>query len=73
VLDLSNCSIHDSDHGYGWQTWELRTAFENLRSGGLLVCDDADDSYAFLDLCKDVQRRPVFLIERSRIVGFVTR
>ena len=41
--------IHDSDHSYGWQSLEYRIGYQALRPGGLLISDDIDASFAFLD------------------------
>lgn len=32
--------IHDSDHGYDCQTFEYEWAFQNVKSGGIIVSDD---------------------------------
>jgi hypothetical protein len=47
TIDDIELWIHDSNHGYLWQTFEYRFAFERLNTGGLLVSDDIDSSPAF--------------------------
>lgn len=41
--------VHDSDHSYAHMSWELRTAWEALSPGDLLVLDDVDFHTAFID------------------------
>ena len=48
-FDKIDIFFHDSDHSYWWQTLEYNTAFNHIKNGGLLVSDDIDNSYAFLD------------------------
>jgi predicted O-methyltransferase YrrM len=52
--------FHDSDHSYGHQLWEYRTAWPVLREGGYLASDDVDWTAAFSDFSKEVGRTPVY-------------
>jgi len=48
-----DCFIHDSLHTYEHMTWEFRTAWEHLRSGGLLLSHDVGGNEAFFDLMQE--------------------
>ena len=63
--------LHDSDHRYDWQLWEYRAARRHLQSGAILASDDVDASFAFIDFCREVNRRPVFLFDRRKMFGVV--
>lgn len=39
--------LHDSDHGYVWQTFEYALAINALKPNGVLVSDDIDSSTAW--------------------------
>ena len=65
--------IHDSNHFYYWQMFEYRTAWEFLKSGGLLLSDDVDSSYAFLDYCKEISTKPTFLNDSRKIFGALVK
>ena len=61
--------IHDSNHFYYWQMFEYKTVWEYLKSGGLLLSDDVDSSYAFLDFCKKTVNKPIFISDSRKIFG----
>lgn len=63
--------LHDSDHSYSWQSFELRTALKKLNPGGVLASDDCDCGYAFLDVCQASGLRPVVLVDARKIFGLV--
>lgn len=63
--------IHDSDHAYRWQLFEYRRAWQALRPGGLLISHDVDCSYAFLDFCHGVGRRPAVVVDRFKATGVI--
>jgi predicted O-methyltransferase YrrM len=66
--------IHDSWHGYQWQTLEYGAAWSHLRPGGLLGSDDIELSYAFLDFSQRVARhRPLVLLDSRKAFGVVRR
>ena len=65
--------IHDSNHFYYWQMFEHKTAWEFLKSGGLLLSDDVDSSYAFLDYCEKISTKPSFLIDSRKIFGVLVK
>lgn len=58
MLDLF---IHDSEHTYETMEFELTFAWERLRDGGILVCDNTDSCDAFADFCRKVNRKPLSL------------
>lgn len=39
--------VHDSNHGYSWQSFEFNLASKNLSSNGTLCADDIDSSTAW--------------------------
>jgi len=63
--------LHDSDHTYPWQSFELRVALKKLAPGGILASDDCDGCNAFLDFCQGVGLRPVILVETRKVFGLV--
>ncbi|MCI4355635.1 MAG: class I SAM-dependent methyltransferase [Thermoplasmata archaeon] len=65
--------LHDSAHTYRHQLREYRAAWPNLRPAGLLLSDDADASFAFLDFARSVGGRPDVLVSRTRVFGVLPR
>jgi len=63
--------IHDSDHGYEWQKFELETAALHMSTNGVIACDDSDHSYAFLDFCKKIQTKPVSLVDARKVFSAI--
>ena len=61
--------LHDSDHGYEWQRFELETAARHMSSNGVILCDDSDHSYAFLDFCQQLRSQPVSLVDTRKVLG----
>lgn len=61
--------IHDSDHSYRWQTFELESIVRHLDQHGMIVCDDADASYAFVDFATRIGVPPLMLVEDRKVVG----
>lgn len=51
-FDKIDIFFHDSDHSYWWQTLEYNLSFKHLKNYGLLISDDIDNSYAFLDFVR---------------------
>lgn len=49
---------HDSDHSYETMSGELHLAWDHLRDGGILICDNIDHCDAFYDFCKKTDRTP---------------
>jgi hypothetical protein len=53
--------IHDSEHTYSTMWFELVTAWDALRDGGILICDNIDSNTSFFDFCRRVGRIPLVL------------
>jgi len=65
--------IHDSDHSFAWASFEYRIAWSVLSSGGVLVSDDVDLSYAFLQFCMEGRLVPVLLFDGRKVIGAVRK
>ena len=52
--------IHDSLHSYDHMMFEFRTAWPQLRDGGILLSDDTDWNSAFAEFAAQMQCRPIF-------------
>lgn len=65
--------IHDSDHSYGWQAFEYATAWPNVRTGGLLLSDDVDTSYAFRDFVSRTGADAFVLVCKTKPLGAVLK
>lgn len=63
--------VHDSDHSYGYQSFEYRTLLPLMAEGGLLASDDVDGSFAFLDFCARNGFRAHYLVSRTKVFGIV--
>jgi predicted O-methyltransferase YrrM len=63
--------LHDSDHRYRWQHFELTSVFQKSSRDCLIATDDADSSLAFLDFCQEVGAAPVFLVEKRKVFGLL--
>jgi hypothetical protein len=48
-----DCFIHDSLHTYEHMTWEYRTVWKHLRSGGLLLSHDIGGNEAFFEFMQE--------------------
>jgi predicted O-methyltransferase YrrM len=60
--------VHDSDHSYTNMAWEIRSAWQAMTSGGVIVCDDVDLHTAFLDTARELDGRPR-LVEQAEKQG----
>lgn len=65
--------LHDSDHSYSWQTFEYKLAFQSLRPGGLLVSDDIDASFAFIDFVVRTNSEAFACVGASKVMGVILR
>ena len=63
--------IHDSNHMYYWQMLEYRAFLKNINNHGLILSDDADASFAFIDFCNENKLKPLFLYDHRKIFGIV--
>lgn len=61
--------IHDSNHAYEWQAFEYAVAISHLSDYGVLVSDDVDKSFAFIDSMRTHGKRPVFLLDGWKLAG----
>lgn len=61
--------LHDSNHSYRWQRAEYEAAWSRLERGGVLLSDDVDSSYAFLDFAGDRGVVPLMLLDRTKVFG----
>lgn len=55
--------LHDSDHTYRNMWMEFMHAWEGLRKGGVLVCDNICCNTSFFDFCWKVERFPIVFPE----------
>jgi len=53
--------IHDSEHSYSTMWFELITAWDAMRQGGILICDNIEANTSFFDFCRRVGRMPLVL------------
>jgi len=63
--------IHDSNHTYYWQMLEYRAFLKNINNHGLILSDDVDASFAFIDFCNENKLKPLFLYDHRKIFGIV--
>jgi predicted O-methyltransferase YrrM len=63
--------FHDSDHSYHHQVTEMRLASHRMAPGGLVICDDSDSSFAFLDFCTSRMLPGRFLFDGKKFLGVV--
>lgn len=62
--------IHDSLHTYDHMLWEFRTVYPRLRTGGLLISDDAAWNLAFSEFTREAEAKHVRVL---RGVGFLKK
>ncbi|MDG6933754.1 MAG: class I SAM-dependent methyltransferase [Nitrososphaerota archaeon] len=63
--------IHDSNHSYTWQLFEYESVLKHMNSDSLILSDDVDSSYAFIDFSKSHSLRPSFLFDKTKFFGGV--
>jgi len=61
--------VHDSDHSYGYQSFEYHAALPRMEPGSLLASDDVDGSFAFLDFCAARGYRSHYLVSPAKVFG----
>ena len=61
--------LHDSDHRYPWQAYESATVMPKMAPGAILLVDDADASFAFMDFCRAFSRKLAILVEPRKVLG----
>lgn len=52
--------LHDSEHTFKTMAFELDWAWERLRPGGILICDNIEASNAFQDLARRYGRNAIY-------------
>lgn len=52
---------HDSEHTYETMWFELTLAWEILKEGGVLICDNIESCAAFHDFCRRIGRIPLIV------------
>jgi len=67
-----NLWIHDSNHGYQWQSFEYELAKKSLCRGGILVSDDIDSSTAWGLASKDSFDRSFGIFDNRKFFGVAT-
>jgi predicted O-methyltransferase YrrM len=73
ALPPVDCFLHDSDHSYPWQSFELNAVMKKLTPEAVLAFDDCDSCFAFIDHCQALGVRPVVLVEKRKVFGLVFR
>jgi predicted O-methyltransferase YrrM len=72
-LPCADICFHDADHGYLAQYYEFVRLFAQLTDAGVLVSDDVDASYAFIDFCHRYANTAHVLLDRRKAVGLVAK
>jgi len=72
-----NIFLHDSDHSYGWQSFEYDTVFNKIDKNGLLISDDIDNSYAFIDFYRKLKNNYNYemlnFVTERKVLGIIRR
>jgi hypothetical protein len=58
-LEQIDFFCHDSEHTFSTMWFELNWAWERLRPGGILLCDNIEATTAFADFTRRVSRPPL--------------
>lgn len=72
-LPSADLFVHDSNHWYVHHKAELQMGYNHLRIGGVIMSDDVDSSYAFLDFCGKVGRKPIILVTVRKLLGVILK
>jgi predicted O-methyltransferase YrrM len=65
--------LHDGNHEYAYQSLEYRSSWPRLRHGGLLLSDDIDWSYAFLDFIREHHLTSAMLMDNRKVFGLLKK
>jgi predicted O-methyltransferase YrrM len=63
--------LHDSDHTYRWIDFELEAALPKMSPSGILLCDDADLSFALIDFCRAHALKPILLVDTRKVFAVI--
>lgn len=63
--------IHDSHHRYNYMTAELELAETLLSERGVILCDDAESTFAFEEFCRRRNMDPMYVFDRTKFFGGV--
>jgi predicted O-methyltransferase YrrM len=72
-LPMLDMFLHDGNHGYAYQSLEYRSSWPRLRPGGLLMSDDIDWSYAFLDFIREHHLAPAMFVDNRHVFGVLKK
>jgi predicted O-methyltransferase YrrM len=64
--------IHDSDHTWFQQMAEYKAAHKMLGPGAVIMSDDVDKSYAWIDWCAEIGAQPLILFDGTKAVGVLS-
>ena len=70
-IPMLDMFFHDSDHSYHWMSHEFSTTLARLNSSSVILSDDVDLNYAFLNLAQKLRSSPSFLFDSRKILGFL--
>jgi predicted O-methyltransferase YrrM len=60
--------LHDSNHSYLWQRFELDSIEPKIVSNSIIIADDAHASYAFIDFSRKLGTKPMFLLDKRKVL-----
>ena len=61
--------FHDGGHDFEQQSLEFHTVWSKLSPGGLLLSDDVEWSYAFLDFMREFDLHTLMMMDTRKVVG----
>lgn len=64
--------LHDSHHRFWYMSREFELAAAVLRQHGVVLCDDAESTFAFDEFCRDRGLEPTYVFDRTKFFGGVT-
>jgi predicted O-methyltransferase YrrM len=65
--------FHDGGHDYQQQSLEYRTAWAKLEPGGMVLSDDIEWSFAFLDFIREIDVTAPMMMDTRKVVGAAKR
>jgi predicted O-methyltransferase YrrM len=71
VLPSIDLMIQDSDHSYRWTDFELEAALPRMAPSGLLLCDDANLSFAVIDFCRAHTLKLILLVDARKVFAVI--